>query len=36
VVETDGLLTARQLAERVCAYYGTAYESHLVIPEKAA
>ena len=36
VVETDGLLTARQLAERVCAYYGTAYESHLVIPEKVA
>src|SRR6266480_5116646 len=34
VVETNGLLTAKQLAERVCAYSGTTYESHLVIPEK--
>jgi transposase len=34
VAETNGLLTAKQLAERVCAYYGTTYESHLVIPEK--
>jgi transposase len=34
VVETHSLLTAKQLAERVCAYYGCAYESHLVIPEK--
>jgi hypothetical protein len=24
------------LAERVCAYYGAPYESHLVIPEKVA
>ncbi len=36
VVETNGLLTAKQLAERICAYYGTTYESHLVIPEKVA
>jgi hypothetical protein len=36
VVEHDGLLTARQLAERVCAYFGCSYESHLVIPEMAA
>jgi hypothetical protein len=36
VVEHDGLLTARQLAERVCAYFGCSYEPHLTIPEKAA
>ncbi len=36
VVEADGLLSAKQLAERVCAYYGTPYESHLVIPEKVS
>jgi hypothetical protein len=36
VVETGGLLTAKQLAERVCAYFGCSYESHLIIPEKVA
>ena len=36
VVELDGLLTAGQLAERVCAYFGCSYEPHLVIPEKVA
>jgi len=36
VVETNGRLSAKQLAERVCAYYGTPYESHLIIPEKVA
>ena len=36
VVETDGLLTAQQLAERVCAYFGATYESHLSVPEKVA
>jgi DDE superfamily endonuclease len=36
VVECDGLLTARQLAERVCAYFGCSYEAHLRIPEKVA
>ena len=36
VVEKDGLLTAKQLAERVCAYYGTASEPHLAIPKKVA
>jgi transposase len=36
VVEANGTLTAKQLAERVCAYYGTSYEPHLVIPEKVA
>jgi hypothetical protein len=33
---SDGLLTARQLAERVCAYFGYSYEPHLIIPEKVA
>ena len=36
VVEHDGLLTAKLLAERICAYFGCSYESHLVIPEKVA
>ena len=36
VVEPDGLLTAQQLAERICAHFGCPYESHLVIPEKVA
>jgi hypothetical protein len=36
VVETDGLLSAHQLAERVCAYFRCSYEAHLVIPEKVA
>jgi hypothetical protein len=36
LVELDGLLTARQLAERVCAYFGCSYEPHLVVPEKVA
>jgi len=36
VVEQDGLLTAEQLAKRVCAYFDCADESHLVIPEKVA
>lgn len=36
VVEADGLLTAHQLATRVCAYYRTTYEPHLVLPEKVA
>jgi len=36
VVERDRLLSARELAERVCAYYGCAYEPHLVLPEKVS
>jgi len=36
VVETDGLLSARQLAERVCAYFHCSYEPHLALPEKVA
>jgi len=36
VVEHDGLLTAKLLAERVCAYFGCPYESHLSLPEQVA
>jgi len=36
VVEPDGLLSAQQLAERVCSHFGCSYEAHLVIPEKVA
>jgi transposase len=34
VVEPERLLSAQELAERVCAYFGCAYEAHLAIPEK--
>ncbi|WP_201386915.1 transposase [Ktedonobacter sp. SOSP1-85] len=33
VVELDGLLSAHQLASRVCAYYGCSYEPHLTLSE---
>jgi hypothetical protein len=36
VVEHDGLLSARQLAERVCAYLECSSEPHLTLPEKVA
>jgi transposase len=36
VVEKDGLLTAKQLVERVYAYYGSQSEPYLAIPEKVA
>ncbi len=36
VVELDGLLSARQLAERICAYFGCSYEPPLVIFEQVA
>lgn len=36
VVETNELLSARHLAERVCTYYGCAYEPHLSLPEKVS
>ena len=31
VVEADGLLTARELAERVCEAFGCVYEEHLSV-----
>jgi transposase len=36
VVEPNGLLTAKELAQRICAYYRCAYEAHLAIPEKVS
>lgn len=36
VVEADRLLSARQLAERVCAYFRCPYEDHLSLPEKVS
>ena len=33
VVEPNGLLTARQLAERVWAYYRCSYEPHVSLPD---
>ena len=36
VVEADGLLAARDLAERVCAALACPYEPHLTMPEKVA
>jgi transposase len=35
VVEPADLLTARELADRVCAYYGCDHEPHLAVTEKA-
>jgi len=36
VVEPDGLLSADELADRVCEVFGCAHESHLAIPKKVA
>jgi hypothetical protein len=36
VVEPNGLLTAHELAERVCAAFGCPHYEHLSIPENAA
>jgi len=36
VADPDRLLSARELAERVCAYFHCPYEDHLSIPEQAA
>jgi transposase len=36
VVEPDRLLTAAELADRVCAVYGCVHEPHLITPKKAA
>lgn len=36
IVEKDNLLTAKQLVERVSAYYGVRPEPHLAIPKKVA
>lgn len=34
VVEPNGLLSAKQLAQRICTYYHCSYEAHLAIHEK--
>lgn len=36
IVEPNGLLSANQLAERVCSYFGCSYETHLSVPEKVS
>jgi hypothetical protein len=36
VMETDGLLGARELAERVCAAFECPHYEHLSLPEKVA
>jgi DDE superfamily endonuclease len=36
IVEPNGLLSAQQLAERVCSHFACSYETHLSIPEKVA
>lgn len=36
VVEPEGLLTAQELAERICAAFGCPHEAHLAIPQKVA
>jgi len=36
IVEPDGLLSAKQLAERICAHFGCSYEPHLALVEKVA
>lgn len=36
VVEAERLLSAQELADRACAYFGCAHEPHLVQPKKAA
>ncbi len=36
VVEPNGWLSAKQLAERICAYYHCPYEAHLSIPDKVS
>ena len=34
VVEADGLLSAKELIDRICANFGCAHEEHLSILEK--
>jgi transposase len=36
VVEPNALLSAKQLAERICAHFGCSYDPHLVLSEKVA
>jgi transposase len=36
LVEPNRLLTAQELAERICSYYGCDHEPHLAVTEKVA
>jgi hypothetical protein len=36
IVEPDGLLSAQQLAERICTHFGCSYEPHLALVEKVS
>jgi hypothetical protein len=36
VVEPDGLLSAKQLAQRICAHFGCSYEPHLALVEQVS
>lgn len=36
IVEPDGTLSAEELRERVCTYFGCTHEPHLAIPEEIA
>jgi Ni,Fe-hydrogenase III large subunit len=36
VMETTGLLSAYELAERVCSAFGCPHHEHLSLPEKVA
>ena len=36
IVEPDGVLSAKQLAERICAHFRCSYEPHLALVEKVA
>ena len=36
IVEPARLLSAQEVADRVCAYFGCSHEPHLTIPDKAA
>jgi hypothetical protein len=35
-VEPNLLLTAKQLAERICAHFACSYEPHLALVEKVS
>ena len=36
IVEPARLLSAQEVADRVCAYFDCSHEAHLMIPDKAA
>jgi hypothetical protein len=36
IVEPARLLSAQEIADRVCAHFGCSHEPHLAIPDKAA